>query len=495
MSKPFPNSMDFAGYNAPSRVECDIYDLVIEGAVPEEINGTWYRSIPDPQYAPMLGDDTMLSGDGMVSTFSFENGHVDFKMRYVQTDRWHHERKARRSLYGLYRNPYTDDPTVHGPQGPGTSKGSRGVANTTPIFHGGRLLALKEDSRGWELDPVTLETRGEWDYQGKLKSQTMTAHTRLDPENGELHFFGYEAGGLATRDVAYCVADKSGNLVKEEWFEVPYCSMMHDFAVTKEHVIFPVFPTTANLERIKSGGPHWVWEPSQETFVGIMPRAGSVSDIRWFRGPATSAYHFMNAYTEGSKVHMDFGAGKVNPFRFIQQASNIQVHPSEAAGDYVRWTFDLARPSDRWEEYKLGPGGEMPRIAEQDFMVDYDVGYYQTYNPEAGPPLLCGPVGAGFNTMLRIEVKSGRLTALALPPGMTMQECVHIPSQKPGHEGYLAFVVDLHEKNLSEVWLVEAASLSKGPIARIHVPLRLRAAVHGNWATAAELAGRKRAAA
>ena len=486
MSTPFPNSMDFGGYNAPSRVECDVYDLVVEGKVPQEINGTWYRSIPDPQYSPMLGDDTMLSGDGMVSLFRFENGHVDFKMRYVQTDRWKHERKARRSLYGLYRNPYTDDPSVRGAT-KGTSKGSRGVANTTPVYHGGRLLALKEDSRGWELDPVTLETRGEWDYHGKLKSQTMTAHTRLDPATGELHSFGYEAAGLATKDVSYFVADKNGNLIKEEWFQVPYVSMMHDFVVTKEHVIFPVFPTTADLKRIEGGGAHWVWEPTKQTHVGIMPRAGSVKDIRWFNGPATSAYHFMNAYTEGSKVHIDFGAGKVNPFPFIQQASNIQVHPSEAAGDYVRWSFDLARPGDRWEQYKLGPGGEMPRIAEKDFMVDYDIGYYQTYNPEAGPPLIAGPVGAGFNTMLRLEVKSGRLMGLASPPNTTMQEAVHIPSKQPGHEGYLAFVIDLHDKNLSEVWIVEAQNLPKGPIARVQIPLRLRVGVHGNWVPAEQL--------
>ena len=480
MSTPFPNSMDFGGYNAPSRVECDIYDLVLaSGKVPEEIDGSWYRSIPDPQYSPMLGDDTMLSGDGMVSRLSFENGHADFRMRYVQTERWKNERKARRSLHGLYRNPYTDDPSVRG-------KG-RGVANTTPIYHGGRLLALKEDSRGWELDPLTLETRGEWDYQGKLKSQTMTAHTRLDPETGELFFFGYEAGGLATRDVAFCVADKNGNLIREEWFEVPYVSMMHDFAVTKEHVIFPVFPTTADLDRIKAGGAHWIWEPTKDTYVGIMPRAGSVKDIRWFRGPPTSAYHFMNAYTEGSKVHLDFGAGEGNPFPFIQKASNIDVHPSEAAGDYVRWTFDLARPSERWEEYKIGPGGEMPRIAEKDFMVDYDIGYYQTYNPENGPPLIAGPVGAGFNTVLRLEVKSGRLKGLAMPPGTTVQEEVHIPSKQPGHEGYLAFVVDLHEKNLSEVWLVEAQHLEKGAIARLEIPLRLRVAVHGNWVPAEDL--------
>jgi len=51
-----------------------------------------------------------------VSLFRFENGHVDFKMRYVKTERWKAERAARRSLYGLYRNPFTDDRSVQGKQ-------------------------------------------------------------------------------------------------------------------------------------------------------------------------------------------------------------------------------------------------------------------------------------------------------------------------------------------------------------------------------------------
>jgi carotenoid cleavage dioxygenase len=76
----------------------------------------------------------------------------------------------------------------------------------------------------------------------------------------------------------------------------------------------------------------------------------------------------------------------------------------------------------------------------------------------------------------------------ALPVGTTVQEQVHIPSRQPGHEGYLAFVVDLHEKNLSEVWIVEAQHLAKGPVARIEIPLRLRIAVHGNWVPAEQLA-------
>ena len=480
MTTQFPDSFDFTGFNAPSRIECDVYDLVIEGQLPAEINGSWFQAVPDPQYPPMLGHDTYLSGDGMVRLLRFENGHVDLRQRYIQTERFRNERRARRSLYGSYRNPYTDDPSVRGKP--------RNVNNTTVMFHGGRLLALKEDSHAMEVDPHTLETLGEWDYRGRLRSQTMTAHTRPDPQTGELYFFGYEASGLASRDVAYCVANKEGDLIREDWFEAPYCALMHDFEVTQEHVIFPVFPTTADLARIQAGGPHWIWEPGKDTFIGIMPRDGRVQDLRWFRGPARSAFHFMNAFTEGSRlVHLDFGCGKVNPFPFIREATGIQIQPQEMRSAYVRWTFDLSKPGEGFEETVLGPGGDMPRVAEKDAMRDYEIGYYQTFDPAVGPPLIAGPVGAGFNTILRLQVRTGTVTSFVPGPQSTVQEHFHIPSATPGHEGYLAFIVDQHAENQSEVFVLEAEHIEKGPLARIKVPLRLRVGVHGNWVPAGVL--------
>ena len=112
MTKPFPKTIAFAGYNAPSRVEADIFDLEIEGELPAGLKGVWYRMTPDPQFAPRLGDDFFISGDGMISAFRFEDGHVDYKSRYVRTERFLAERAARRALYGAYRNRFTDETSV-----------------------------------------------------------------------------------------------------------------------------------------------------------------------------------------------------------------------------------------------------------------------------------------------------------------------------------------------------------------------------------------------
>jgi carotenoid cleavage dioxygenase-like enzyme len=479
MTTPFPNMMDFQGHNEPSRIECDIYDLIVEGQIPEEFAGSWFQSVPDPQFPPLLGTDTYLSGDGMVRLFRFERGHVDFKQRYVQTERWQLERKARRSLFGAYRNPYTDDPSVRGKR--------RGAANTTPIFHGGKLLTLKEDSRPWEVNPKTLETVGEHSYDGKLRSETVTAHPRFDPETGELYFFGYEASGLASTDVAYCVADKNGRLLREDWFKVPYCALMHDFVVTKEHAIFPGFPIVADLARIKSGGPHWAWDRSKESYIGIMPRAGRVDEMRWFRARPCSVFHFMNGFTEGNKVHMDMCVSDVPAFTFMREAGGLHMPQQEVRGNIVRWTFDLSKSADTPEETVLAPAGDFPRTADKDLMVDYDVAYFMGLDFRFGPPIISGPVGGGFNTISRLELKTGKITSHVAGPQRTLQEHFHVPSKKKGHEGYLGCIADLQDQNQAELQIFEAQFVDKGPIARIRVPLRLRSGVHGNWVPASAL--------
>ena len=380
----------------------------------------------------------------------------------------------------LYRNPFTDDPSVEGVD--------RTVANTTPIWHAGRLFMTKEDGRPIELNPRTLETLGEYDFGGKLRSQTMTAHVRIDPDTRTMYFYGYEAGGLATRDFAYGVVDAAGELVREQWFEAPYAAMMHDFVVTKNYAIFPFFPMKTDLERLKAGGPHWVWDFDEETVVGIMPRDGSVEEMRWFRGPPSITFHFMNAFDDDAGVHMDFGISTMVPFPFMQRDSGLEPSLSHSKrSGIVRWSFDLNGQANSWSERPLAPAGDFPAVADKDHMKPYAIGYYQGFDPANGPPQIAGPVGIGFNTLYRVEIETGERRSYSAGPGTTLQEHVHIASAEPGHEGYLLFVVDFHATLSSQAHILSAAHPEAGPIAKIHFPMRLRNQVHGSWVPEAEL--------
>ena len=52
------------------------------------------------------------------------------------------------------------------------------------------------------LDPHTLDTLdGNYRFDGKLTSDTFTAHPKNDSQTGDLIGFGYEAKGLGSTDI------------------------------------------------------------------------------------------------------------------------------------------------------------------------------------------------------------------------------------------------------------------------------------------------------
>ncbi|BAK67472.1 putative dioxygenase [Sphingobium sp. SYK-6] len=488
----FPDTIHFTGLNTPVRIEWNAHDLDVIGEIPREIDGAFFRAVPDPAYPPKFDDEIVLSGDGMISRFGIRDGKVDFAIRYVETARYKAEKAAGRSLFGKYRNPFTDDAEVQGIDGT--------VSNTTPVWHAGRLFMTKEDGLAYEIDPETLETIGRWDYHGALKSQTFTAHPRVDPATGEMFFFGYEAGGLCTPDVAYCIADKDGNLVSEQWFQQPYCSTIHDFAITGKYAVFPIFPTTADLDRLKAGGAHWAHQQELESWVGIMPRYGKVEEMRWFKGPrGVSAFHFVNAYDDGDLVHLDICLSDTNAFAFMREAGGIHRAQNELGGGLVRWTFNLASDEEGFESRVIGPPGDMPRLRDADQGRAYRAAWYLTINPQGGAPLPGGPVGAAFNAMLRIEPGNGRIDMMPLEPGLAISEPVHVPSSEPDHEGWLLAVIDRQldtGRFASELWVVNAGDIAAGPVARVLIPVPMRAQIHGAWVSRERLAeARARAAA
>jgi carotenoid cleavage dioxygenase-like enzyme len=247
--------------------------------IPKDINGTFYRIQPDHRFPPLFEEDIHFNGDGSVSAFCFENGHVDFRQRYVHTDRFKAETKARKSLLGRYRNPHTDNEMVKGI--------IRTASNTNIIFWRGVLLATKEDGPPFAVDPVTLETIGRYDFDGQVQSPTFTAHPKFDPDTGEMVCYGYEAGGNgydASCDIVVYTIDKGGKKTEECWYKAPFCGMIHDCAITKNFLILPLTPIKVNADRLKKGGNHFAWDPDEDQWYGIVPRRnGKPEDIVWLR--------------------------------------------------------------------------------------------------------------------------------------------------------------------------------------------------------------------
>ena len=160
MAQPMPKHPNLVGGFAPIQMECDAPDLVIEGEVPADLAGTFFRNGPNPQFAPR-GGHHWFAGDGMLHAFHIENGRVGYKNRWVRTKKFELERAAGRALFSAF-NPMDADPSVVGME-------TDGLANTNIVWHGGRLLALEEGHAPFEFDPDSLASKGAWDFGGRLE--------------------------------------------------------------------------------------------------------------------------------------------------------------------------------------------------------------------------------------------------------------------------------------------------------------------------------------
>jgi carotenoid cleavage dioxygenase-like enzyme len=115
------------------------------------------------------------------------------------------------------------------------------------LAHAGRIWALEEGHLPYELSPE-LDTLGCDDFGGKLTT-AFTAHPKLCPETGELHFFGYSP---VPPYLTYHVLDASGALVHSAEITVPAGTMMHDFMITRDHAIFMDLPVVFDLSNLQA---------------------------------------------------------------------------------------------------------------------------------------------------------------------------------------------------------------------------------------------------
>lgn len=489
----FPNTEVFRGFNKPSRIEGDIYELEVEGEVPKAINGTFYRIQADHRFPPKYEDDIHFNGDGQVGAFRIQDGHVDWKQRYVHTERYKHETAARRGLFGKYRNPYTDHPTVHGI--------IRTASNTNIFFWRGVLLSLKEDGPPYALKPETLETIGRYDFEGQVLAPTFTAHPKVDPKTGELICFAYEAGGNgndASNDIVIWTISPDGKKTQETWYKAPFCGIIHDVGFTDNWIVLPMTPLKADLERMKKGGNHWAWDPNEDQYYGIFPRrGGKPSDARWVRSKNAFHGHVANAYEEDGKILYDLTVADGNVFFFFppdDQPAGKVAQRNKLFSPMTRWVFDPATLKDGDRVEPLSEGNfscEFTRVDDRYQGKKYT--QYWTLQVDPTRPYnfeKCGSPGGGmFNVLTHYNWETGEKDEHWAGDCATYQEPVFIPESEDAPEGH-GWILCL-ENRLDElrnnIAIFDAQNLKNGPTALVKLPLKFRLGFHGNWVDNAEI--------
>ena len=444
------------GNYAPVGDERIVHDLPISGRLPAGLRGTLFRNGANPRFPPAQPYH-WFTGDGMVHAVTLGDGRAGYRNRWICTPRFLAEAAAGRALFSGFGQPATE-----------AARGiDTGVANTHVLSHAGRLLALEEAHLPTRLDPGDLSTLGAENFGGAVSGR-FTAHPKHDPRSGQLVFFGYSTAGPFSPGMRWGIIDADGTVSRQESFEAPYCSMVHDFAVTASHVVFPVLPLTGDLGRARSGGPAFAWEPERGGFLGVMRRDRGAADLSWIACESRFAFHVMNAFDdEAGSIVIDLVEYDAPPL--FPRADGGPADAGDAR--LCRWRVDPAARTVRRELLDALPG-EFPRIDERHAGLPYRYGMR-----------ICRIDEAGTEAIVRHDLRGGGRSLFTLPPGERASEAVFVAEAEGSAEGegWLLTLVWRPEHDDSVLLVLDARALGQGPVASVAMPRRVPFGFHGSW--------------
>ncbi|WP_085757593.1 carotenoid oxygenase family protein [Oceanicoccus sagamiensis] len=364
--------------------EFDFWVDTIEGKVPEDLTGSFYRNGPGRL---KLGDEEFghwFDGDGMIARTTFRDGKVHFANKFIRTPKYVKETAAGKMIYRGFG---------------GAPKGSilrrfalpAQPANTGLILHGGKFLALGEGGRPFAVEPDTLDTEGEYNYDGRL-GKTFSAHGKKNPFTGYYYNFGMRFGAKPSFD--FYKISPSGTLVDSATFYLDHMPMLHDFALTENYAIFiqSSVGMSANPLPILLGGS--VADAMQ--FDNRLRNKIIVIDLHNLKlvdeidiEPLASL-HFGNAYEKNNELHFDIIQTKESAYSTPTRKNkplNIfdpDVDFKMGGGEYMRFVVNLRHGTAIKEVINDALLGEFP---QWDWTLSTKENRYalSTAYPEGGP--------------------------------------------------------------------------------------------------------------
>jgi len=451
------------GNFAPVERELAQDDLPVAGALPRELDGWLFRNGPNPQFPP-LGKHHFFDGDGMIHAVRIAGGRASYRNRWVRTRAFELERRRGRALWtGALERQQFDNP----------EGAVKNTANGGIVCHAGHLLALHEQGEPYELDPASLETRGAYTFGRRLR-HPLCVHPKLDAATGEMFAFGYSP--VAKPHLVYSVFSAAGALAHTTALDLPMGVLMHDFAITERYAVFMNHPYTYDVRRWLRGEPMARFEPERGSFLGVLPRRGSGSDVRWFAVAPCFAYHVVNAFEDGAAIVLDV----IHRWSLDLAADAEPGAPAEPS-QLWRFRIDLDRGAVR-EEPLDDTNAELPSLHPARVGRRARFAYAARVLPGARVPVA--------DALLKYDLERGGAPEVhALGRDRTGGEGVFVP--RPGAPGeddgfVLAFVHD-QAFGESELVVADARSFDAPPLARIRLPQRVPYGLHGRWVNRVEI--------
>ncbi len=478
----------FEGNYRPLREEVTVTELAVTGTIPGHLDGRYVRNGPNPVLDPDQATYDFFLGAGMVHGVRIRDGRAE----------WYRNRWVRSAEVAKALGERPRPGPVHA--------GFDFAANTHVITQAGRTFAISEGgSCPYELSE-DLATLGPCDFDGTLPGG-YTAHPKRDPETGELHAISYFFGW--GNRVQYSVLGTDGRIRRTVDIEVAGSPMMHDFSLTESHLVIYDLPVTFDLDAASRAAPRllarptrsvlsaligrrkipdravalmmrfganagvlpYSWNPEYPARVGVMPRDGDGSDVRWCDVEPCFVFHPLNAYDDGEHIVADV----VRHPRLFATDNHGRF---EGVPTLERWTIDMAA-GKVLEERLDERGQEFPRVDERLVGRRHRYGYAVGWATNAN-----GDVDFEANGVLKHDLTSGRTEVRSLGAGCGASEFAFVPNSSEAGEDdgvLMGFVYD-PGTDRSDLVLLDAETL--GTVAEVHLPCRVPYGFHGSWIAA-----------
>lgn len=441
--------------------ETTAMDLEVIGTIPDDLQGNFLRIGPNPYYVPDEEKYHIFDGDGMVHGVHFHDGTADYRNRFIDSVGLREEREKGHWIYpGM--NMYGDLIAK------GEMPKSKNTGNTAMVYHQGQLYALMEGAKPYKLSLPDLATEGETDFDGTL-THNFTAHPKVDVNSGEMLTFGYSP---MPPFLTYSVINPEGKAVHTKEITIPKGIMMHDFAITENYSIFPDLPLTFDFEKLMKGESMIGWEPENGCRIGIMPRMGDDSSIRWFDIEESFLFHVSNSWEEGDEVI--FQACRSN--RGGIEASD-EGPMEDQYGQLHEWRFNMKT------------GEVISKALDRDYHCDFPR-IHDDYMGRKNRFLYAARFRIGdqavFDGEMKYDNETGELQVHDFGPDKESGEAIFAPKIGGVDEddGYvICFVYDKTE-GTSECHVIDAKNFTGEPVARIKIPTRVPHGFHAGWVPA-----------
>jgi len=305
----------------------------------------------------------------------------------------------------------------------------------------------------------------------------MTAHPKIDTETGERVFFGNDP---TKSSLTYHVVEKQGQLVSSKQIPLAWPSMVHDFAITRDHVVFLLCPLVIRPDLAAQGKDLFSWEPELGTRIGVMPRRGEQQEVRWFETEGCYVFHPMNAYDEGDSIILD--VARYGRMQFLSvDATRDAGFDGDGAARLHRFRIDQksglvhSTPKD---DVSI----EFPRVDERLLGSKHRFGYAAAAGPEGTSSRM--PL---WTAVRRYDLEQNTIQTRLFGAGNGVSEPLFVPKNARSAEGdgYVLVLVYDAARNASDFYVLDAQNINAEPVARVRLPYRVPYGFHGNWVPAA----------